>query len=194
MVSCRSEGGRIKSLVESTDGYLQVKLSKDAKQKTIGVHILVAKAFVSGGGDGLEVNHIDCNRKNNNYQNLEWVSHIDNIRHAVKCGTHITKIRSMSGKNNPNFGNKALSAKYAADRALSNEKQSRPGAQNGRAVAVRAMFDEETYIDFGYMRECADFLIENGYSKSKNADNIISYISKSAKSGTPYHKIKFTFI
>lgn len=34
----------------------------------------------------LQVNHIDGNKKNNNYKNLEWVLPYENIRHAVKNG------------------------------------------------------------------------------------------------------------
>ena len=59
------------------------------------VHRLVATLFVDGKKDDYEVNHKDYNRENNNFENLEWVSHADNIRYSINR-------RDMSGENNPN--------------------------------------------------------------------------------------------
>jgi len=49
------------------------------------VHRLVAKAFVEGD-QTLTVNHIDGNKLNNNYTNLEWISNEDNLKHAWETG------------------------------------------------------------------------------------------------------------
>ena len=65
-------------------GYKQVKLYKNRKSKNIGVHILVAKAFVDGYKDGLEVNHKDLDKTNNVYTNLEWVTRSENQQHQYK--------------------------------------------------------------------------------------------------------------
>lgn len=43
------------------------------------VHRIVAKYFVDGWFDGAVVNHIDGNKHNNNYENLEWITQKDNI-------------------------------------------------------------------------------------------------------------------
>lgn len=53
-------------------------------QKTI--HKLVASAFVAGEAPGLIVNHIDGNKNNYVSDNLEWVTHKENMEHAVRTG------------------------------------------------------------------------------------------------------------
>lgn len=66
-------------------GYKQVQLYNNGKKKQIGVHVLVAKAFVDGYKDGLEVNHKDLNKINNTYFNLEWVTRSENQQHQFKA-------------------------------------------------------------------------------------------------------------
>ena len=66
---------------ESTD-YVRVKLIDGDRSKTTYVHILVARAFVSGYQSGFEVNHINGDKTDNRAANLEWVSHSDNQAHA----------------------------------------------------------------------------------------------------------------
>ena len=62
------------------EGYKRVNLSIGrGKYKTIGVHRLVAFAFVDGYAEGLEVNHIDENPSNNKSTNLEWMTHAKNV-------------------------------------------------------------------------------------------------------------------
>ena len=50
------------------------------------VHRLVADAFIPNREEKPEVNHIDSNPLNNAAQNLEWVTHAENIRHAIDHG------------------------------------------------------------------------------------------------------------
>jgi len=69
-------------LKQGTDcGYKKVVLTKESKRSTKKVHRLVASAFL-GDEPNLCVNHIDSNRSNNNLENLEWLTHLENIRHA----------------------------------------------------------------------------------------------------------------
>ena len=63
-----------------SSGYETVSLSG----KTHSIHVLVAKHFVKGYKEGYVVNHIDYNKVNNFYKNLEWVSIKDNILHNKK--------------------------------------------------------------------------------------------------------------
>lgn len=80
----RGHGGvRNLFLKKHRDGYLQVELFKDGVGRMIPVHRLVAKAFVPGYAAGLEVNHIDENKRNNVPSNLEWCTHTDNVKHSA---------------------------------------------------------------------------------------------------------------
>lgn len=54
--------------------------------RTYRVHKLVARAFIPNPDGYTEVNHIDCDKTNNRVDNLEWISHKENIRHAAKSG------------------------------------------------------------------------------------------------------------
>lgn len=84
--------GKILKQAKNKKGYPIVYLSKNAKQKTITVHRLVALAFISNPQNKPQVNHIDGNKKNNNVSNLEWCSNQENQLHAVinKLNDHST--------------------------------------------------------------------------------------------------------
>ena len=54
------------------------------------IHVIVAETFcVKNSSDKLEVNHCDGNKLNNNYKNLKWVTHSDNLKHAYKHKLHL---------------------------------------------------------------------------------------------------------
>lgn len=65
-------------------GYLYVTLCYKSNIKRRSVHSLVAEYFCKGYKDKDVVNHIDANKKNNIYTNLEWVSIRDNVRKSYK--------------------------------------------------------------------------------------------------------------
>ena len=91
---------RILSPVKHHTGYLYVHLGKNVMRS---IHTLVAEAFLEKSEGKQFVNHIDGNKHNNNVENLEYVSAIENIRHAIHTGLrdpHFTNCQS--GKNNPN--------------------------------------------------------------------------------------------
>ena len=68
------------------EGYMKTTLfcKKYKKNVSISVHRLVAYIYVHGYHliKKNEVNHIDKNRSNNYYKNLEWVTHQENIAHS----------------------------------------------------------------------------------------------------------------
>lgn len=50
------------------------------KGKSLTIHRLVATAFIQNPNNYTDVNHKDHNKLNNNYNNLEWVSHKKNLQ------------------------------------------------------------------------------------------------------------------
>jgi predicted XRE-type DNA-binding protein len=96
------------------DGYLQISLSKNGIFKNYYVARLVAAYFVINLDIKPLINHIDGNKKNNYFNNLEWVTVRENNLHAFKIGlcshkrekhnnTHLKEkdilwIRNNSGK------------------------------------------------------------------------------------------------
>lgn len=64
--------------------YLNVSLSKNGKMKRFTIHRLVAVAFISNPNNLPQINHIDGDKLNNNFANLEWCSASDNQKHAYK--------------------------------------------------------------------------------------------------------------
>lgn len=75
--------GRFVNLVEHSHGYMRVYL--DCKDTYL--HRLVAEYFCEGKTEERnQVNHIDGNKKNNNYTNLEWVTNQENTIHAEHLG------------------------------------------------------------------------------------------------------------
>lgn len=77
-----------------TMGYMRASVCRGERKKpdhwgnyagvkrSVGMHRLVAAAFIGPCPDGLEVNHKDGDKKNNRVENLEYVTHRENILHA----------------------------------------------------------------------------------------------------------------
>ena len=107
-----SNTGRIRRIGHDIDhstrnskGYLVTDLYSNGTRKTFRVHRLVAEEFIPNPYNKPEVNHIDGNKNNNNYSNLEWVTKKENCRHAWDNGLAKPSY-GMLGKNNPNGGRK----------------------------------------------------------------------------------------
>lgn len=67
--------------------YVYVKLlNNEGKGKNVPVHRLVAIYFIDNPENKPFVNHIDGNKYNYDINNLEWVTHQENIDHAVRTG------------------------------------------------------------------------------------------------------------
>jgi hypothetical protein len=75
------------------DGYCRVALTIKNVQKSVTVHILVAKTFIPNPENKSQVNHIDGNKDNNSVSNLEWVTPKQNIQHSIKLGLRHTELR-----------------------------------------------------------------------------------------------------
>ena len=92
-------------------GY-RVDLWKDGKPKSFLVSRLVAFTFndIDINNHQLTVDHIDCNRFNNNLNNLEIVSLKENIQRAFKNNLMPTKsIKLIDKQNNETYEFNSLS-------------------------------------------------------------------------------------
>lgn len=65
----------------NTQGYLTVKISSDEKKRTRLVHQLVAEVFLNHTpcGHKIVVDHIDNDKSNNALENLQLISHRENV-------------------------------------------------------------------------------------------------------------------
>lgn len=81
-------------------GYLAVQLYDNDRVKTFPVHRLVAKAFIPNPSNKPQVNHIDCDKTNNNVSNLEWCNNSENQLHAFKHGLQMNNFEHPQSKLN----------------------------------------------------------------------------------------------
>ena len=63
-----------------------ITLSRENKSNPLRVHRLLAMTFIPNPNNLPEVNHIDGVKTNNNLENIEWVTHKQNMSHAFKIG------------------------------------------------------------------------------------------------------------
>ena len=97
--------GKIISFSKSSSGYLCCPFRFNNKSHNRFIHRIVLKAFVPlVSYKNIEVNHIDGDKTNNNVNNLEWVTHSENQKHAYK---YLGRVSPNKGK----FGKLSKSAK-----------------------------------------------------------------------------------
>lgn len=83
-VVLNSKGKAMKPIKKKT-GYMEVCLRRSDGTPTYKlVHRLVAQAFCEISNEECEVNHKNGNKEDNRAENLEWVSHDENLRHAYE--------------------------------------------------------------------------------------------------------------
>lgn len=67
-------------------GYRRISLYTEANgtKKTLLVHRLVWEAFNGPIPEGLEINHKNRNRSDNRLENLELLTHLENMRYSAR--------------------------------------------------------------------------------------------------------------
>lgn len=134
----KSVGGQIGSAIRkprvlkqslTADGYPKVRLQRGKKDRTVTVHRLVAMHFVPNPNNEETVNHIDGDKANNVYSNLEWMNRSGQMIHAYKLNLkkarvgsnnsnakitpdEVRYIRANYKKNDREFGSSALGRKF----------------------------------------------------------------------------------
>ena len=68
------------------DKYFSIGVHYEGVKKTKYVHRLVAENFVPNPEKKSIANHIDGNKTNNDSENLEWLTHHENLLHASAIG------------------------------------------------------------------------------------------------------------
>jgi hypothetical protein len=102
------------------NGYIRVKIENKCLGHTIRttIHRLVAEAFIPNPENKPEVNHIDSVRHHNNVNNLEWVTHSENMKHSYNKGINtegITKYRESERERVTNGSETFVSISSAAE-------------------------------------------------------------------------------
>lgn len=83
--------GRVLRPARTRDGYLYVSLrgGRRGSGRSVKVHTLVLTAFVGPRpGSEHEANHRNGDRSDNRRENLEWLTHADNVRDSYAKGRH----------------------------------------------------------------------------------------------------------
>lgn len=92
--------GQIRKPQHDKDGYLRINLYKKGKPKMWFIHRLVAQEFIPNPDNLKQINHKNLNKEDNRVENLEWISAINNIRHAAGFGLykHPDRKRDKKGR------------------------------------------------------------------------------------------------
>ena len=165
----------------SPDGYLVFGYKINNKYTTIRVHRLVAIAFIPNPNNLEEVNHKDFNRANPKWDNLEWMTHKDNVEYSKNAGHY----KGKCGSNNPNYGNNKLKEIYKNNPDLAKEKQSRKGIMNGRCKKVKLYIDGKFIKEFEYINSLCEYLI-NKYNFKTTIDSLRTTLRKCNKENKLY--------
>tara|TARA_R100000951_G_scaffold35157_1_gene29759 strand:- start:7 stop:480 length:474 start_codon:yes stop_codon:yes gene_type:complete len=105
-------GKKISPYIRS--GYNRVILSKNSQQKHFSIHRLLAILYIPNPNNYPCVNHKDCNKQNNNLNNLEWCTYMYNSQsintsrrfgniQSTKFNTYRTMYRSEGIRYCKNF-------------------------------------------------------------------------------------------
>jgi len=113
-------------------GYKTLRMSLNGVRKHLSIHRAVAELYIPNPNNLLEVDHLDTNKLNNHYTNLEWVTYKENRYRAIrndlmKVGedyehTKLTEeevkyIRENYIPKHPQFSGAALSRKFGVGNA-----------------------------------------------------------------------------
>lgn len=169
----------------NSDGYPVVSIKTNKGWRSISVARLVAIAYIPNPHNLPEVNHKDYNRQNYRVDNLEWVTHEENVRYS-NCNRP-----DYSNDKNPNYGNKKLSKIYQHDPEYAKEKQSRPGLRNGRCRKITLIQPSGECITFDYIVKCCEFIQEHYCSGNVSIESIRCKIDKLIRNDTTYKGLRF---
>lgn len=178
---------KLMKLRPNIDGYFIVTLVNNKQGRRWRVHRLVALAFIPNPEDKPCINHIDCNRQNNNVENLEWCTQKENSRHASRLGritgmlghshTSETKLKISSAKKGYKQDDEWI-AKRVANRNYKprTEEQKRIVGEKNK-LHGKTVIDIRTNKIYPTIRTAAKELGISEYKAYKEIRNINGYLN-----------------
>jgi hypothetical protein len=154
-----SDLGRIRSIRFNKDkklkpsidggGYFQLGISKNKQRYCFKVHTLVALTFIGPRPDGLIIDHIDGNKKNNKSDNLQYITSRQNTLKGNNCNKktggcssiYIGVYRDKRRETNPWRAKTKLCGRLKNLGSFATESEAR-----------------DAYIDFKKSKEYQDYL------------------------------------
>lgn len=105
----------------------------------------------------------------------------------------VARLKSQTGSNNPNYGNKTLHNKIKDKPELRIQYYARKGSQNGRAKEIFVYDKDKNFMKrFDYIGECCEWIKET-LSISSKIDTIRGGITESIKNQKTYRNMYFSF-
>ena len=71
------------------------------RNTAFSVHRMVAELYVPNPNNLPQVDHIDGNKRNNHYTNLQWITASDNVKRAYDMGLATPQRNPQPGETNP---------------------------------------------------------------------------------------------
>lgn len=106
----RQLGGRILKPAFTDRGYLKVVIRENDHSVNLPIHRLVVTAFYGPIPAGMEVRHLNGDRRDNRVENLRPGTKAENTQDSLKHGTKAKKLTEQQVKD--------IRSRYAADRTL----------------------------------------------------------------------------
>ena len=91
------------TMVKGKQKYANWHISRHGGHYYINTHRVLALAFIPNPNNLPQVNHIDNNRHNYSLDNLEWVSSLENTRHAINFGVDFGRTKESLNRMSENM-------------------------------------------------------------------------------------------
>ena len=132
-------------------------------------------------------------KENNKMYGISPEERMDDETYKIWRKKLVDRLKSQTGINNPNYGNKTLHNKIKDNTELRKQYYSRKGSQNGRSKEVFVYDSNKNFIKhFDYIGECCKW-VKDKLSLSSNINTIRGGITESIKNKKTYRKMFFSF-